>query len=600
MDSSYMGKFLVADLDKEEFSEIALTEELKKDYIGGKGFCAKLLYDLVPENTDPFSSKNVLMFLTGPMRGCVGTKSPLTNTYLDSFFGGHFAPSIKYAGYDGIIIKGKAKELSYIKIENNNFEIKPAAHLKGMGTVETLEAIKKELNDKNFKVASIGKAGENKVLYSLIGCEYNRQAGRGGAGAVMGSKNLKAVAVKGTNLVKVKDPVEFKKACDEACQELKECPDIQALVEGGTASAVEFANEAGLLPVKNYKYSTYDKASDLGDVGQKKHLWLKSNACMGCPIRCSKMGAVRTGKFKGTITDIVEYESAALMGSNLDISDVRTCAYLVKLCDELGLDSMSAASCIAFAMEAGEKNIISTDETKLEFKNAQTAEYLIKAIAENRQGLGSLLAKGVKRASEITGKGSSDFAVHVKGLESPAWGPRGSSGMGLAYMTCDRGGCHQRAFPVAYEIGGVEWKGQRLDPTEVKGKGELVSFLQNRQAGTDTLTKCDFGGFGISLETYSKLLEAATGLKISPEKFDETGERIWNLTRIFNLSQGINPKEDTLPKRFVNEALKDGPSKGHRISKEDMAFMLKEYYESRGWSKDGIPEKKTLEKLGIK
>jgi len=607
MKSSYMGQFLVIDLSDKTSETMPLSDEMKNLFIGGKGFCAKLLYDLLPEDTDPLSPENVLMFLTGPltgtaapsMRGCAGTKSPLTGTFLDSFFGGHFAPSIKYAGYDGIIIKGKAEELSYIVIEDDNIEIRSAEEFSGLGTVETLEAVKKTLNDDKFRVVSIGSAGENQVLYSLIGCEYNRQAGRGGAGAVMGSKNLKAVAVKGTNLVEIKDPVNFKKAVEKANEELKQSPDVQALIEAGTASAVDFANEAGILPSKNYKYSTYDKASNLSDIGQQKHLWLKSSACLGCPIRCSKIGAVRTGKYKGTISDIVEYESAALMGSNLLISDIKATAYLVKLCDDLGLDSMSAATCVAFAMEAGEKGILVSDEVTLEFGNVSTAEYIIKAVAEKKKGLGELLAKGVKRASEEINKDSSDFAVHVKGLESPAWGPRGTSGMGLAYMTGDRGGCHQRGFPVAYEAGGEEWKGKQLDPSGVEGKGELVASLQDAQSGTDTLTKCDFGGFGISNETYSELLESASGLKIEPEEFDTTGERIWNLTRLFNLREKIDPKDDRLPKRFVNEALSDGPNKGCRISEEDMEYMLKDYYRVRGWSENGVPLKKTLERLNL-
>jgi len=311
------------------------------------------------------------------------------------------------------------------------------------------------------------------------------------------------------------------------------------------------------------------------------------------------MGAVRTGKYKGTITDIVEYESAALMGSNLEISDIRACAYLVTLCDELGLDSMSAAASIAFAMEAGEKKILDTEETALEFGNIGTVEYLLHAIAERRSGLGRLLAGGVKRAAEIIGKGSDAFAVHVKGMESPAWGPRGVSGMGLAYMTADRGGCHQRAFPVAYEVGGEKWQGKMLDPIGVEGKGELVFHLQNYQAGTDTLTKCDFGGFGVSPATYADLLEAATGLHLDPKEFDTIGERIWNVTRLFNLREGIDPAQDTLPKRFVNEVLEDGPAKGHRISQEDMHYMLQEYYLARGWTKGGIPTKATLVRLGL-
>ena len=607
MTSSYMGKFLEIDLTAKTTGTLPLSPELQRSFIGGKGFCAKLLYELIPQDTDPLSPDNVLLFLTGPltgttapaMRGVVGTKSPLTGTYLDSFFGGHFGPAIKYAGYDGIIIRGRAEELSYIAIEDDTVIIKSAAAIRGLGTIAATEAVKKDLNDPGYTVSTIGKAGEHGVLYSLIGCEYNRQAGRGGAGAVMGSKNLKAVAVKGSNLVYVHNQKKFAKAVLSAQKELAESGDVKALANSGTAMAVEFANETGVLPSKNYKNATYEHASQLGDAGQKHHLWIKSSACMGCPIACNKMGSIRTGKYKGEITDIVEYESAALMGSNLLIKDIRACAHLVKMCDDLGLDSMSTASSIAFALEAGEKSILETEETVLEFGNIDTVEYLINAIAEKRAGLGTLLSQGVKRAAEIIGKQSDDFAVHIKGLEAPAWGPRGSSGMGLAYMTADRGGCHQRGFPITYEVGGEPWQGQQLDPTGVEGKGDLVCRLQNLQAGTDTLTKCDFGGFGISTQTYCDLLEAATGICLQPHDFELLGERIWNVTRLFNLREGIDPKEDTLPRRFVKEALPDGPAKGHRISEEDMIFMLKDYYQTRGWSKSGIPTEATLRRLGL-
>jgi len=364
-----------------------------------------------------------------------GTKSPLTGTYLDSFFGGHFAPATKYAGYDGIIIRGRAEELCYVSIEDDTVVIKSAAAMRGLGTIAAAEAVKKDLEDFDYTVSTIGKAGENGVPYSLIGCEYNRQAGRGGAGAVMGSKNLKAVAVKGSNLVHVHNQEKFARAVLTARKELAESGDVKALANSGMAMAVEFANEVAVLPTKNYKYATYEHASQLGDAGQERHLWIKSSACMGCPI--------------------------------------------------------------------------------------------------------------------------------------------------------------------AYEVGGEPWQGQQLDPNGVEGKGESVCRLQNLQAGTDTLTKCDFGGFGISTQTYCDLLEAATGIRLKPHDFDLLGERIWNITRLFNLREGIDSADDTLPKRFVEEALPDGPAKGHRISGEDMSFMLKEYYQARGWSESGIPTEATVRRLGL-
>jgi len=609
MNEAYMNKFLLVDLNTLTSREIPLSRKMREQYIGGKGFGARLLYDLLAPGTDPLSPDNVLMFMTGPltgtmapaMRGCIVTKSPLTHTFLDSYFGGHFAPEIKYAGYDGIIVQGKSDKPVYLWIDDGTLEIRDAAHLWGQDTLESNHAIKKELGDDSVRVVSIGPAGENLVNYALIGCEYNRQAGRGGAGAVMGSKNLKAIAVRGTGIVGINNGSSFISACDKARAELDASPDIDAMKAGGTAGSVDFANETGLLPHKNYSGGTFEKSSKLSDIGQAKHLWLGSSACMGCPIRCSKMGAVRTGKYKGIITDMLEYESAALMGSNLDISDVRAVAHLVKLCDLLGIDSMSTGSVIGFAMELGEKGLIDSPEgVELKFGNIQAAEYLIKTIANQDSDLGRTLAQGVKKAAAIIGKGAKDMAVHVKGMEAPAWGPRGASGMGLAIMTADRGACHQRAFPIAYEVGGVAWKGQQMDPLDTVGKAELVFSLQNYSAGLDTLVKCDFGSFGISGDTYGLLLAAATGQEVGETQFDETGERIWNLTRLFNLREGLDPAEDRLPRRFVSEPLPDGPHKGHRISQEDMDYMKHDYYSQRGWSKKGIPFESTLKRLGVK
>ena len=607
MIEAYTNKLLMIDLSIESFEIISLPDILKQAYLGGKGFGAKLLVDKVFPGTDPLGHDNLLMFMTGPltgtmapaMRGCVVTKSPLTGIFLDSYFGGSFSPEIKYAGYDGIIIKGVAKKPCYIWIDDHRVEIRDAKDIWGTDALESNRLIKQEIGDESIKIAGIGQAGENQVRYALICCEYNRQAGRGGAGAVMGSKNLKAIAIRGTNSVKVNDPEGFARACEKAVKELADSPDVEAMRQAGTASAVDFANEAGLLPHKNYQNGTFAKSSNLAEKGQSKHLWLGSSACMGCPIRCSKIGAVRTGKYKGIVTDIVEYESAGLMGSNLDISDVRAVAHLVKLCDCYGMDSMSTGSVIGFAMEACEKGLIPPPEgIDLAFGNVPAAEYLIHAIAARREGLGKLLSHGVRLAAEKIGGNASDIAIHTKGLESPAWGPRGVSGMGLAYMTTDRGGCHQRGFPVGYELAG-EWDNKPLDPLSPKGKAAMVASLQNHSAGTDTLVKCDFGSFGISTETYAQLFSAATGRQITSATLLETGERIWNLVRMYNLSEGMDATKDTLPRRFVEEPLPDGPAKGHRISKEDMDYMKLEYYKIRGWNEDGVPLEKTLERLGV-
>lgn len=607
-DTSYMGRILHIDLTLGQFSELTIPGWLRESYMGGKGFGAKLLLDLVPEKADPLGPENVLMFLAGPltstlapaMRACVVTKSPLTNTFLDSYFGGRFGPEIKYAGYDGLVFTGRSPDPVYLNIGSNGPRLKSAAGLRGQGAIESALSIKSELKDHDVKTATIGPAGENLVPYALICCETNRQAGRGGAGAVMGSKNLKALALKGHSLVKVFDKKMFNKALIQANDEIWSSPECKGLMAAGTAGSVEFASETGLIPVRNFSDGTSPLAARLGDKGQSEKLWLGRSACFGCPIACSQMGAVRTGRYASFVTDIVEYETAAMLGSNLEIGDPRAVAHLNRLCDELGLDTISAGACVSFAFEAAEKGLISSlPDQDLKFGNAPAAARLIELIARREGELGELLALGVKKAAEKLGPNAESLAMHVKGMEMPAWGPRGTPGMGLAYMTADRGACHQRGFPAGYEAAGLEWRGKPVKALELEGKAELLYSLQNYLAGTDCLVKCDFGAMGVSPETYALLLRAATGSEIEASFFDELGERIWNTTRIFNLREGMDIKDEKLPRRFVQEPLPSGPHKGHLITEDDMNYLLQDYYKIRGWDSSGKPSKKTLDSAGV-
>jgi aldehyde:ferredoxin oxidoreductase len=607
-DTSYMGQMLHIDLTKAKFADIKIPSWLIKIYMGGKGFGAKLLLDLVPENTHPLGPENVLMFLTGPltstpapaMRACVVTKSPLTGSFLDSYFGGYFGPEIKYAGYDGLIFTGCSPDPVYLYIDHKGPSLKSAENIWGQGAMESNQSIRAELKTNDIRIASIGPAGENKVPFALICCETNRQAGRGGAGAVMGSKNLKAIAIKGNSLVKIFDKKMFKNAVSAANKEIKASLECQGLMAAGTAGSVEFANEAGLIPVRNFSDGTSPLAAKLGDRGQSQKLWLSRSACFGCPIACSQMGAVRTGRYASFVTDIVEYETAAMLGTNLEIGNPRAVAHLNRLCDELGIDTISAGACISFAFEAAEKGLLKPiDNLKLEFGNAGAAADLIEMIAHKKGPLGKLLSQGVKRAVQELGPKAEPLAMHVKGMEMPAWGPRGIPGMGLAYMTADRGACHQRGFPAGYEATGMEWKGKPVKALELEGKAELVFSLQNYLAGTDCLVKCDFGAMGVSPETYALLLRAATGSEIEASFFDELGERIWNTTRIFNLREGMDIKDEKLPRRFVEEPLPSGPYKGHRITEQDMKYLLRDYYRIRGWDSEGKPTQEILNKTGV-
>ncbi len=609
MAQSYMNQILHIDLSKGSFHSIKPPAWMLDDYLGGKGWGARMLLDIVPENADPLGPENALIFLTGPltatpapaMRACVVTKSPLTHTFLDSYFGGYFGPEIKYAGYDALIFTGRSPGPVFLQIDHNGPSLVPAHDIWGLDAIKSNQSIKSRLGDENFKIATIGPAGENQVPFALICCETNRQAGRGGAGAVMGSKNLKAIALKGDKLVKIHDQRKFNLALSKANQEINNSLDCQGLMATGTAGSVEFANETGLIPSRNFSDGTSPLAARLGDKGQSQKLWLSRSACFGCPIACSQMGAVRTGRYASFVTDIVEYETAAMLGTNLEIGDPRAVAHLNRLCDELGIDTISAGACISFAFEAAEKGLIeSNDDLRLEFGNAKAAAELIEMIAHKKGPLGKLLSQGVKRAAQELGPRAEPLAMHVKGMEMPAWGPRGIPGMGLAYMTADRGACHQRGFPAGYEATGMEWQGKPVNALELEGKAELVFSLQNYLAGTDCLVKCDFGAMGVSPETYAQLLNAATGSDIEASFFDELGERIWNVTRIFNLREGMDIKDERLPRRFVEEPLPSGPYKGHRITEEDMKYLLKDYYQIRGWDINGRPRPETLGKNGVR
>jgi aldehyde:ferredoxin oxidoreductase len=608
MSNGYQNALLYIDLSRGESRVLNVPDWLREEYVGGKGFGARLLYDLLPAGTPPLAPENPLMFLSGPltgtdapsMRGCVVTKSPLTGIFLDSYFGGEFSQEIKYAGYDGIIIVGRAEVPVVIFLDDGKVEITPAGEIWGMDALESNKRIKKDLEDDSIKIAGIGQAGENQVPFALISCEYNRQAGRGGAGAVMGSKNLKAVAVRGRRLVRVSDPVGFGKAVQKAFRELDQSEEIKVLRETGTASAVEFANEVGLFPSRNFQGSWSANAGKLGDKGQSKHLWLRNCACQGCPIYCSKIGAIRHGKYAGTVSDIVEYESAGLLGTNLGIEDIRAVTYLTNLCDRLGLDSMSAGGVIGFAMEACERGILSSPSgIDLKFGNAEAAEYLIRGMALGENELGVLLSGGVRRAAQKIGKGCEKFALHTKGLETPAWGPRGVFGTGLAFMTADRGGCHQRGLPAPIEVMHDEYMGKKVDPCSTEGKAEMVIGMQNYSAGTDALVKCDFATAGVADETYIEMLNAATGREHGPDFLLRLGDRIWNMIRLFNLREGLDPAEDRLPKRFMQDPVPEGPQEGQVFRPEDTAGMLREYYRLRGWDDKGHPLESSLKDMGI-
>lgn len=599
----YIGKILRVDLTERRISTEKLDAEIAKKFIGGKGLGAKILYDSLKLGTDPLSPENILIFASGPLtatlaptsaRWAVVTKSPLTNIFLDCQVGGYFGAAMKLAGFDCIIMEGKADSPVYLWVHDGNAEILNAGDLWGKGCFETENTLKKRLGE-SAHVASIGPAGENLVRYSCISVDKYRQAGRGGAGAVMGSKNLKAVAVRSASYkIEYADPEGFREAAKKALKVIRENSFIPLRRKYGTPIWVAPVNKAALLPTRNFRTGVFEKAENISGETMRDKIVVKDGTCYNCIIQCWKYTHVESGKYKVDELAGPEYESIALLGSDCGVGSIEAVAHASMLCDDLGLDTISTGNSIAFAMECYERGLLTAEDTdglELKFGNADAEIEMVKKIAY-RKGLGNLLAEGVRRASKKIGDGSERFAMHVKGLEIPGYDPRGAFGMALAYATSDRGACHQRAWTVRAEIEG------KLEPRfSTKGRARFVKETQDERAMCFSLVLCDFAP--LEVKHFVELLNKATGFNFTVEDYLKTGERIWNLTRLFNVREGITRKDDTLPPRFMEEPLPEGVTKGQVVTKEMLDEMLDEYYALRGWDKNGVPTEEKLKELGL-
>jgi len=598
----YTGKILDVDLTSAIISETELDRSLAENYMGGKGFGAKILYDQLPPRCEPLSADNILIFATGPLTGTfapssgrfeVCTKSPATGLWLDSNCCGYFGPELKFAGYDMAIIRGKAAQPMLLVIDDEKFELRPADDLWGVDAITTHRQIKESCG-KDFKVACIGPAGENGVLFAAIISEY-RALGRGGAGAVMGSKNLKAIAVRGSGSIPLFDSDIFMKTCRESFNELANSPDTGGgRQKYGTNVILSLMDEVGLHPVRNFQKGKFDGAASVNEDAIEAH-YVRNKACFGCPIYCSKIAEVREGKYKGSFTEGPEYENVWSFGANCENVDVGAIIEAEYLCDYYGLDAITAGNVIGFLMECVEKGLLK--ETDIGFPMAfGNDESIINAIHRigKGEGPGKLWGQGVKKLSEQI-EGAQDLAMHVKGLELPAYDPRGSAGMALAYATSDRGGCHLRSWPIGDELLATEG---RMDLVSLEFKAELVKTQQDLFCMVNCSGMCLFATFAINLKQITPFLHAATGLDVysSSEEVMKIGERVNNLVRLFNIREGLTRDLDTLPKRFFSEPLKEGPSRNHVV---ELDQLMKEYYMVRGWDEEGAPKDTKLEELKI-
>lgn len=613
---AFAGRILNVDLTNGEIHSEPLDMDIARKYVGGKGLGARLLWERLKKGTDPLSPENVVILATGPLTGttcpstrmCFVAKSPLTGTFDDSYVGGHFCHEIKFAGFDVISITGKADKPTYLWIDGEkppgreNIELADASHLWGKDTFVTEEQIRRERNDPTVRVACIGPAGEKLVRYALVNVELYRHAGRGGIGAVMGSKNLKAIAVRGAGTVIPKDLSTFSKISAEAQEAASNDESLYTMRRWGTGRSVLFSSDQDLYPTRNFQAATFEKAENLCGEMMERKLWVKDKACFSCPIHCGHLGVIDSGPYTGTVLEGVEYETTAMVGANCGIADLETVAYINMLCDRLGLDTISTGNVVGWTMEAYEKGILTVQETgglELKFGNSEAAIALIERIAR-REGLGDVLADGVRIASKRIMKGSEQFAMEVKGLELPGWGIRGSPGMGLAYATADRGGCHQRAWPIAYEVKKAKTPdGKLLDRYSGEGIGFAVKYDQDMTAFLYSLVACDFATGAVGFERYLKMLNASTGWTFDMTEALKAGERIWNLIKAFNVREGFTSR-DSLPERVFAEPLPSGVAKGRRLSTKEFGRMLDDYYALRGWNKEsGIPKREKLEQLGL-
>lgn len=604
------GKLLYVNLTNGKIENKEIEEDLLRKFFGGVGIASYYLYKETPKNVDPFDENNVLIVAPGLLvnsgiptasKTTFVSKSPLTGAFGRAVAGATIGPEIKKAGYDLIIIKGKAKDPSILVIENDSVKIEKT-DLWGYDTRETQKKLKEKYP--GFATAVIGPAGENLSKISIIDCE-ERQAARTGLGAVMGSKKLKGIVVKGNRKIPAYDENSMRELIKKWVNIMKDHPATRDDMKYGTGEFYAWMNtQRGTFPSRNWQQGYFQKAFDNLKEGELSGIdpynWAPKyitgyHPCPGCTKPCGHIFQVKTGKYAGTIVDGLEYETIYSLGGNLEIDDPEAVAYLSMLCDLYGLDTISAGVTISWAMEAIEKNLLNGN---LKFGDPDGVAEIIKDMAYRKGSLGSLLADGVKAAYTKLGKGK-EFALEIKGLEPPAYDIRGIKGMALAEAVSVRGACHLTAGVYGTELVGKWWKFEGVDRFSAKGKGFEVKAHEDLMAIYDSLGVCKFSRHMFFLEGFVDILKAYTGWAISLGEIAYAGERIYNIERAFNVREGLTRKDDYLPDRVMKDPIPKGVSKGSYVSKEELDLMLDEYYQARGWSQDGIPTKVKLHELEL-
>jgi len=597
----WIGRYLRINLNSGTVRKEILPAELAKKYLGARGLGTHFMMTEVDPKVDPLSPKNNLIFAAGPLSGTnapsashfdVVSKGPLTGTIAASSSGGVFGPMLKYAGYDMIILEDKAKKPVYLWICDDVVEIRDAAGIWGKTVPETTEAIRSATDD-DASVACIGPAGERQILFANIMNECGRAAGRSGVGAVMGSKNLKAIACRGTGAVRVPDPRGFRDVVLKTSAKIKaNGVGGQGLRSYGTDVLVNILNEVGGLPTRNFTDGYFPTADKVGGESLAKNILIRPRGCFSCIISCVRATRVKNLKYAGQ-GEGPEYETAWAFGPDCGIDDLDAVTKANYICNEYGMDTITMGSSVACAMNLYENGIITakdTDGIALNFGNTEAMVEMVRKTAAG-EGFGKKLALGSYRMAESYGH--AEYSMTCKKQEMPAYDPRAIQGIGLNFATGNRGGCHVRGYTISPEVLGQPVK---MDPRVTEGKAQLDITFQDLTAALDSSGMCLFSTFGLGADDLAELLSAATGITFTTEEFMKIGTRIWNLERLFNLKAGLSKADDKLPERITKDPILSGPSKG-LVNRLDE--MLPEYYRLRGWDDAGIPTKQTLAALDL-
>lgn len=601
----YNRKLLRINLSDRTYNIESLSDDFIRDYVGGMGFGTKLLTTEVPATADPLGPENKLFICVGPLSGtpaplfaqtCIVMKSPLTTGIINTYAGGYLATAIKQSGYDVIAIEGVASELVYVTITPDGVRIVNCPELRGRTASEAEAAVKAATGRDDLHTMAIGLAGENRVRYASVSSE-TRAFGRGGAGAVFGSKNLKAIGVAGIQDVRVTDPPAFEAAIAAVTQTFSEDMAqpwslLTGFSEVGTGIGMPLVNEKHALATRNHQLSHFEGAGRIDGAAYRENFPTRAVACFGCLVHCGMLHKANT-RFGELWTRGPEYETMYSLGSLCYNDDPESLMKANILCEDYGMDTLSSGVNVAFAMECAQRGIIPADlgdGMKLEFGDADAVIKLLGMIA-HRQGIGDVLADGVRRASQVWGQGSEVFALQVKGMEFAAWMPERMRGITLTFATSNRGACHKRA-PIGMEIT------DQIPMDQIEGRAVLVKEIQDKVNAIFTLISCRFTEFAVPLDQFVALLNTAAGTDWTPERFMWLGERLWNMERLYNMAAGIGGDEDRLPERCF-EDLPDSLADQKPLTREDFDTLLQDYYRLRGWDEHGVPTPERLRQLEL-